>query len=115
MVSKPAELPLAPVKRVSESSGVQRIGIPAVEVIALAAKEWIKEITTSAEKYAIHAGRKTIKPEDILVVIKDKGITVQMPAKKSRKSSSSQKSVQKPVAAQPAAKQPGQQPQQPKQ
>ena len=111
MVSKPAELPLAPVKRVSESSGVQRIGIPAVEVIALAAKEWIKKVTLNADKYATHAGRKTIKPEDILVVIKDEGITVQLPAKKTRKQTSSKPApVQKPVA------QPQQQPpQQPKQ
>ena len=94
MVSKPAELPLAPVKRVSESSGVQRIGLPAVEIIALASQEFIKRITLNAEKYATHAGRKTIKPEDIIVVIKDEGIIVQIPAKKQRKSISQHKPQQ---------------------
>jgi histone H3/H4 len=68
------KLPLAPIKRIAVEGGAQRIGIPAAEIIGLAAEEWIKRITLAAEKYAIHAGRKTVKPEDIAVVVKDMGI-----------------------------------------
>lgn len=73
-----AKLPLAPIKRIAVEGGAQRIGIPAAEIIGLAAEEWIKRITLAAEKYAIHAGRKTVKPEDIAVVVKDAGIIIQI-------------------------------------
>jgi histone H3/H4 len=76
------KLPLAPIKRIAVEGGAQRIGIPAAEVIALAAEQWIKDITMKAEKYAVHAGRKTVKPEDIVVVVKDLGINVQIPQSK---------------------------------
>ena len=79
-----AKLPLAPIKRIAVEGGAQRIGIPAAEIIGLAAEEWIKRITISAEKYAIHAGRKTVKPEDIIIVVKDMGINVQIPQSKSK-------------------------------
>lgn len=72
------KLPLAPIKRIAVEGGAQRIGIPAAEIIGLAAEEWIKRITLAAEKYAIHAGRKTVKPEDIAVVVKDMGINIQI-------------------------------------
>lgn len=77
-----AKLPLAPIKRIAVEGGAQRIGIPAAEIIGLAAEEWIKRITLAAEKYAIHAGRKTVKPEDIAVVVKDAGIIIQINATK---------------------------------
>jgi len=95
MSVKPVRLPLAPIKRIAESGGAQRIGMPAVEAIAIAAEEWIKNLTVSAEKYANHAGRKTIKPEDIIVVMKEQGISIQMPAHK--------KPVQKKITKKPAA------------
>jgi hypothetical protein len=38
-------------------------------------------VTIAAEKYAIHAGRKTVKPEDIAIAVKDMGINVQIPQK----------------------------------
>jgi histone H3/H4 len=72
------KLPLAPIKRIAVEGGAQRIGIPAAEIIGLAAEEWIKRITLSAEKYAIHAGRKTVKPEDVAVVVRDMGINIQI-------------------------------------
>jgi histone H3/H4 len=72
------KLPLAPIKRIAVEGGAQRIGIPAAEIIGLAAEEWIKRITLAAEKYAVHAGRKTVKPEDIAVVVRDMGITIQI-------------------------------------
>ena len=52
------------------------------EIIGLAAEEWIKRVTLAAEKYAVHAGRKTVKPEDIAVVVKDMGINIQIPQSK---------------------------------
>lgn len=76
------KLPLAPIKRVAVEGGAQRIGIPAAEAIAIAAEEWIRRVTIAAEKYAVHAGRKTIKPEDIVIVVKDLGINIQIPTSK---------------------------------
>jgi histone H3/H4 len=99
------KLPLAPIKRIAVEGGAQRIGIPAAEAIGLAAEEWIKRVTLSAEKYAVHSGRKTIKPEDILVVVKDMGINIQIPMKQKPKVKKVAHVVQKPapVATAPTA------------
>jgi histone H3/H4 len=99
------KLPLAPIKRIAEEGGAQRIGIPASEVIGLAAEEWIKRVAVAAEKYAIHAGRKTVKQEDVVVVVKDLGINVTIP-QSSKPKSKAKKPEQKPHSAPAAAVQP---------
>lgn len=95
-------LPLAPVKRVAEHGGAERVGNDATEALALAAEEWIKKITLSAQKYAKHAGRKTLKAEDVLVVVKEHGIMIQLPPQKMKATTGVKpgtKEVKKPVAA----------------
>jgi len=95
-------LPLAPVKRVAEHGGAERVGNDATEALALAAEEWIKKITLSAQKYAKHAGRKTLKAEDVLVVVKEQGIMIQLPPQKMKATTGVKhgtKEVKKPVAA----------------
>jgi histone H3/H4 len=72
------KLPLAPIKRIAIEGGAQRIGIPAAEAIGMALEELTKRITIQAEKFANHAGRKTVKPEDILVVVKEMGVNIQI-------------------------------------
>jgi DNA-binding protein len=95
------KLPLAPIKRVAVEGGAQRIGIPAAEAIGLAAEEWIKRVTIAAEKYAIHAGRKTIKPEDIVIVVKDLGINIQIPMNKPKPKAKKTAPKAAPVATPP--------------
>lgn len=92
------KLPLAPIKRIAVEGGAQRIGIPAAEVIGLAAEEWIKRVTVAAEKYAVHAGRKTVKPEDIVIVVKDMGINVQIPQKAKQSKAKKAAAAPKPVS-----------------
>jgi DNA-binding protein len=100
------KLPLAPIKRIAVEGGAQRIGIPAAKVLGLAAEEWIKRVTVAAEKYAVHAGRKTTKPEDIVIVVRDMGINVPIPQKekssKSKKSNSAAKPAPTPSSPPPA-------------
>jgi histone H3/H4 len=93
-------LPLAPVKRVAEHGGAERVGNDATEALALAAEEWIKKITLSAQKYAKHAGRKTLKAEDVLVVVKEQGIMIQLPPQKMKTTGvkPGTKETKKPVA-----------------
>lgn len=94
------KLPLAPIKRIAVEGGAQRIGIPAADTISEAAGEWIKRVTIAAQKYAIHAGRKTIKPEDVIIVVKDMGINIplnQKPKAKQKKTVSHQKPAVTPV------------------
>lgn len=77
-------LPIAPVKRIAEECGVERVGLDATQALCIGAQEWIKKVAVKAQKYAKHAGRKTLKAEDIFVVVKEEGINIQMPPPRPR-------------------------------
>ena len=97
-------LPLAPVKRVAEQGGADRVGNDATEALALGAEEWIKKTVAAAQKYAKHAGRKTLKAEDVIVVVKEQGIMIQLKPVKQKSSTAKKSAAQKP--AKPAAVKP---------
>jgi histone H3/H4 len=59
------ELPLAPLKRILKEAGGTRISDEAVVELAKVLEEYGEEIGEIANKYARHAGRKTVKAEDI--------------------------------------------------
>ncbi len=65
------DLPIAAVVRIAKNNGAERVGSDAAEAIADAAQEYIAELTREASKYAKHAGRKTIKKEDVDLAVNE--------------------------------------------
>lgn len=60
-----ADLPIAAVIRIAKHSGAQRVGNDAAVALVEMAEEYIGKIVREANKLAMHAGRKTIKEEDV--------------------------------------------------
>lgn len=60
-----AELPIAPIKRILQNAGAQRVSDDAAAELAKVLEEKGEEIAADANKLAKHAGRKTVKAEDI--------------------------------------------------
>ncbi|ADN37009.1 Transcription factor CBF/NF-Y/histone domain protein [Methanolacinia petrolearia DSM 11571] len=59
------DLPIAAVVRIAKKNGAERVGSDAAQAIVDAAEAYIANLTKEASKYAQHAGRKTIKKEDV--------------------------------------------------
>ena len=65
-------LPLASVERVAkEAVGAHRISAEATRDLVFRAEEYIQSIASEASKAADHAGRKTIRSEDIQFVLSE--------------------------------------------
>lgn len=65
-----AELPIAPVKRLLKNAGATRISDEAAIKLAEVLEEIGEDVSRSATKLAKHAGRKTVKAEDIELAAK---------------------------------------------
>ncbi|MFA7087571.1 MAG: histone [Aliarcobacter sp.] len=64
------DLPYAPVKRVAMKNGAERVGDEATKRLTEVAEEYIGKVAQEAAKLAQHAGRKTLKPEDIELAVR---------------------------------------------
>lgn len=60
-----ADLPIAAVIRIAKENGAERVGSDAAALLVQKAEEYIASLTKEANKLALHAGRKTIKEEDV--------------------------------------------------
>ncbi len=60
-----ADLPVAAVTRIAKKSGAERVGSDAAAVLVEKAEAYIANLAKEANKLANHAGRKTIKAEDV--------------------------------------------------
>ena len=66
-----ADLPIAAVVRIAKANGAERVGSDAAAVLVEKAEEYIGSLAKEANKLALHAGRKTIKQEDIEMAVEN--------------------------------------------
>ncbi|PWR75933.1 histone family protein [Methanospirillum stamsii] len=64
------DLPIAAVVRIAKANGAERVGSDAAAVLVQKAEEYIGNLAKEANKLALHAGRKTIKEEDVEMAVK---------------------------------------------
>ena len=62
-------LPIATVERIAKEAGIPRISEKATIALIDSAESHIKSVATKAYTYTQHAGRNTLKAEDIAAVI----------------------------------------------
>ncbi len=67
---KMAELPIAPIKRLLRNAGASRISDDAAVKLAEVLEEIGEDLARDATKLAKHAGRKTVKAEDIELAVR---------------------------------------------
>jgi histone H3/H4 len=60
-----ANLPVAAIVRIAKQNGAERVGSDAAAALVAKTEEYIAGLTVEANKLALHAGRKTIKAEDV--------------------------------------------------
>ncbi len=65
-----ADLPIAAIVRIAKKSGADRVGNDAAASLVAKAEDYIASLAKEANKYAMHAGRKTIKKEDVELAAK---------------------------------------------
>lgn len=65
-----SEIPRAPVARLMKSVGATRISGDAVDLMNEAMEAYGLKLASKANEYAHHAGRKTIKADDVKLALK---------------------------------------------
>lgn len=65
-----SELPLASVERIMRKAGAERVCMDAIVTMSDVLEDICIDISKESVKLAKHAGRKTIKKEDIKLAVK---------------------------------------------
>lgn len=65
MEVKNMAIPKAPVKRIIQEAGAERVSADAVDALAEYLEDYAEEVSKKAVVYAKYANRKTVKEEDI--------------------------------------------------
>ena len=68
-----SDLPISAVVRIAKTNGAERVGSDAAAVLVEKAEDYIGNLAREAFKLAQHAGRKTIKEEDVEMAAKSVG------------------------------------------
>ena len=69
MVMKMAELPIAPITRIVKNAGAERVSEDASKALVEVLEEYGRKVATKAVSLAKHAGRKTVKKEDVMEAV----------------------------------------------
>jgi len=65
-----ADLPIAAIIRIAKKNGAERVGKEAAAALIVRTEAYIADLTQEANRLARHAGRKTIRKEDIDFAVK---------------------------------------------
>ncbi|ABR56243.1 Transcription factor CBF/NF-Y histone [Methanococcus aeolicus Nankai-3] len=65
-----AEIPVAPMERILKNAGAERVSREAAILLAEALEEIAMDIAKSAADLSKHAGRKTVKADDIKLALR---------------------------------------------
>lgn len=65
-----ADLPKAAIVRIAKKNGAERIGSDGAAALLKSTENYIARLTKEATRLAMHAGRKTIKEEDVYLAVK---------------------------------------------
>jgi DNA-binding protein len=63
------DLPIAAVIRIAKKNGAERVGSDAGAALLARTEVYIANLTKEANRLAQHAGRKTIKEEDVELAV----------------------------------------------
>jgi len=66
----PEELSTAAVRRLIEMAGADRVGDDAVEELGKVLEDYAMKVGKEAAELARHAGRKTVKAQDVQLAVK---------------------------------------------
>lgn len=66
-----SDIPKAPIGRIMKDAGAERVSEDAKEELIMYIEQVVRDVTVEANKVAKIAKRKTIKPEDIKLAIKN--------------------------------------------
>jgi DNA-binding protein len=64
------DIPLAAMERLLKKAGAERVSEDAKEELRDALEEYALRLGQDANKFSLHAGRKTIKAEDVKLAVK---------------------------------------------